>query len=135
MSRNTLLISVDTVKDRSPVHKNMDDSLIYPEIKIAQDMYIVAAIGTNLMERLQTGIEDEDLTADETALIDGYIIDALVQFTLAGLPRNAAYQLFTKGALRRTAENAELPSLSDVVDIAAGTSARRDDHSAGVRRL
>lgn len=119
MSKNVLLISVDTVKDRSPVHKGMDDSLIYPEIKIAQDMYIVHAIGTNLMERLQEGIENSDLTADETTLLDDYIIDALVQFTLAGLPRNAAYQLFTKGALRRTSDNAELPSLSDVVDITA----------------
>lgn len=117
MSKNTLLINMQTFKDRSPVHKGMDESLILPAIKVAQDTRIVPAIGTNLMERLQTGIEDANLTADENALLDNYIVDALIQFTLAGLPYTS-YQFFTKGVLRVGNENSELPSLSDLKDIA-----------------
>ena len=117
MSKNTLLISVQTVKDKSPVHKNMDDSLIFPEIKVAQDQNIVNAIGQCLMDRLQEGIENNDLTADENTLIDDYIADALVQFTLAGLPLTSMYQFFTKGVLSRTAENAQLPTLNDMIEL------------------
>lgn len=117
MSKNTLLISVQTIKDKSPVHKNMDDTLIFPEIKIAQDQHIVSAIGQCLMDRLQEGIENSDLTADEEALIDNYIADALVQFTLAGLPLTSMYQFFTKGVLSRTADNTQLPTLNDMIEL------------------
>lgn len=119
MSRNTLLISPQTVKDRSVVHKNVDDSLIYPEIKIAQDMKIVEALGTNLLERLQDGIDNNDLTPDETTLLNDYVVDCMVQFTLAGLPVGSSYQFFTKGVLRRSNENSELPSMSDMLSVAA----------------
>lgn len=117
MSKNTLLISVQTVKDKSPVHKNMDEALIFPEIKLAQDQYLVSAIGQCLMDRLQEGIESDDLTADENTLIDDYIADCLVQFVLAGLPLSTAYQFFTKGVLSRTADNTQLPTLNDMIEI------------------
>ena len=119
MSKNTLLISVATVKERSVVHENMDDKLVYSHIKTAQDMWIREALGDSLMERLQAGIENEDLTTDENYLIDHYIIDSLVFFTIAEMPLGASYQFFTKGALRRTSDQTELPSLSDMLDISA----------------
>lgn len=119
MSRTTTLISVTTFKERCQVHKNMDDDLIIHEIRAAQDMSIVEALGTNLLNRLLIGIEEENLTADEETLIDGYITDALIQFTLSGMVVSSSYQMFTKGLLRRTSENTELPSLSDMREIQA----------------
>ncbi len=39
MSLNTLFISVQNIKDRSGLHANVDEKLVLPEIKTAQDMY------------------------------------------------------------------------------------------------
>ena len=57
MSRNILFISVNTIKERTAVHSNLDEKLINPEILTSQDMYILPALGTALYERLQTGIQ------------------------------------------------------------------------------
>ena len=57
MSANILFISVETIKDRSGLHNNVDEKLILPEIKTCQDMYILPALGTSLYERLQDGVD------------------------------------------------------------------------------
>lgn len=119
MSRTTTLIDVDTFKARCQVHKNMDDDLIIHSIRSAQDMSIVEATGSNLLNRLLEGVENSDLTADEETLIDLYIVDALIQFALARMVMESSYQFFTKGLQRRTDPNAEIPSLSDIREIGA----------------
>lgn len=117
MSKNVLLVSVQTIKDRSGVHLNADDKLILPEIKAAQDESIVPAIGTALFEKLQTGVAGNSLTVAERTLLDDYITDTLINFVLAALPMSSSYQFFTKGVLRKTAENTELPTMSDMVEL------------------
>jgi len=68
MSRNILFISVDTIKDRTGLHNNVDEKLVNPEILTAQDMYILPALGTALYERLQDGVANNNLTQIETSL-------------------------------------------------------------------
>ncbi len=46
MSLNTLFISVQNIKDRSGLHANVDEKLVLPEIKTAQDMFILPALGS-----------------------------------------------------------------------------------------
>jgi len=48
MSKNTLFISVQSIKDRTGLHANVDEKLVLPEIKTAQDMYILPALGSAL---------------------------------------------------------------------------------------
>ncbi len=47
MSLNVLFISVDTIKDRTGLHNNVDEKLILPEIKAAQDIYILPALSVS----------------------------------------------------------------------------------------
>ena len=67
MSRNILFISVDTIKERTGLHANVDEKLVMPEILTAQDMYILPALGTGLYDRLQDGVAANNLTADDVA--------------------------------------------------------------------
>lgn len=115
MSKNVLLISVEALKARSAVHMNVDDKIILPEIKAAQDIEIVQALGSRLFERLQAGIAAKGLTADETLLLDEYVTDCLVWFTVAALPITGSYQQYTKGAIRKGSDNTEQPSYSDLL--------------------
>ena len=118
MSRNTLFISVKTIKERTGLHANVDEKLILPEILTAQDMYILPALGTGLYNRLQAGIEANNLTADETDLLDTYITNALVYYVMSELPMGLSYQFYNKGVVRKSSDNTELPSAQDMVDVA-----------------
>ena len=118
MSLNVLFISVDTIKDRTGLHNNVDDKLVKPEIKTAQDMYILPALGSALYNRLQAGITANNLTSDEISLLDNYIVDTLVNFVLSELPQGMSFQFYNKGLLRKQGDNSEYPSMQDMIDIA-----------------
>jgi hypothetical protein len=126
MSLNILFISVDTIKDRSGLHLNVDEKLVKGEIKAVQDMYILPALGTALYDRLQAGITANDLTQLEINLLNNYIVDTLVNFTLAELPQGLSFQFYNKGLLRKSGDNFENPSMQDMIDIANRYRARAE---------
>ncbi len=117
--KNTLFISVSTIKERSGLHANVDDKLVLPEIKTAQDMYIHPLLGTGLYERLQDGIVASNLDSDEVALLDNYITDTLVYYVLSELPTGLSYQFYNKGLVRKTSDNTDQPQMQDLLDISA----------------
>jgi len=126
MSLNTLFISVQNIKERSGLHANVDEKLVLPEIKTAQDMYILPALGTALYNRLQDGINNCTLNPDETTLLDNYIADTLVHYVLSELPMGLSYQFYNKGLLRKSGENTENPSMQDMIDVANRYKARAE---------
>jgi hypothetical protein len=119
MSLNTLLMSDEMIKERSGVHGNLDAKLIYPDIKIAQDMYIMPILGTALYNKLLTAINANDWTGLDNykSLLDVYIVDALMNYTLAEMPLSS-FQFWNKGLLRKIGLDTEVPSMSDMIDIA-----------------
>lgn len=124
--RNTLFIGANTIKERTAVHSNIDDKSIMSEIKTAQDMFILPALGTALYNRLQDGIENANLTVQETALLDNYITDTLVYFVLSELPIGLSYQFYNKGLVRKSSENTDTPSMNELIDVANRFRARAE---------
>jgi hypothetical protein len=118
MSKNTLFISVQNIKDRTGLHANVDEKLVLPEIKTAQDMYILPALGSALYNQLQTAVEGGTYTNEETTLLDDYIADCLVYYVMSELPMGLSYQFYNKGLLRKSGENTENPSMQDMIDVA-----------------
>lgn len=117
--KNICFINVNTIKERSALHSNVDDKLILPEILTAQDMYILPSLGTRLYNRLQDGIDQNNLTADEVDLLDNFITNALVYFTLSELPVGLSYQFYNKGLVRKTSDNTDQPNMQDLIDVAS----------------
>jgi hypothetical protein len=121
MSSNILLISDLMIKERTAIHGNIDPKLIYPDIKVAQDMYILPLLGTGLYEKLQSLINADTITApanaDYKTLIDKYICDALMYYTLSELPTTISYQFWNKGVMRQGGESTELPTMSELIDL------------------
>lgn len=114
MSANILFISELTLKSRTGISEAIDGTRIKPQIKLAQDMYVQTALGSRLYQRLQTGIDAGNLTTDETTLLNNYVTDCLVWYTMSLLPMSLGYQIFSKGVLQKTAEESETPSRSDL---------------------
>lgn len=118
MSRNILFISVKTIKDRTGLHNNVDEKLIHPEILTAQDMYILPCLGSALYDRIQDGIENNNLTVNETNLLDTYITPTLVHYVVSELPMGISFQFYNKGVVRKTGADQSDPSVQDLIDVA-----------------
>ena len=114
MSANTLFISPELIKSRTGISVSIDDKNINPQIKVAQDMYIQPSLGSTLYKRLQDGITATDLSADEKVLLNTYVTDCLVWYTVSLLPFALGYQFFSKGVLQKTSEESNTPSRADL---------------------
>ena len=110
MSLNILFINETLVKSRTAISDAIDGKQIKPTIKLAQDKYIMPALGTGLYNRLQEGIDASNLTVNEKTLLDDYITDALLWFTISEMVIMTSYQFFSKGLMQKTAEESISPS-------------------------
>lgn len=122
MSLNILLVSDDMIKDRTVIHGNIDPKLIYPDIKVAQDMYILPLLGAALFNKIQNAVSDNTINTDAAlsdykTLLDKYIVDALIYYTLTDLPQTLSYQFWNKGVIRKQGDNTQLPSMSELIDV------------------
>jgi hypothetical protein len=96
----------------------VDEKLVLPEIKTAQDMYILPALGSTLYNRLQDGVNNCTLNMDEQGLLDNYVTDCLIYYVMSELPMGLSYQFYNKGLLRKGGDNQENPSMQDMIDVA-----------------
>lgn len=110
MSLNILFINETLIKSRTAISDAIDGKQIKPTIKLAQDKYIMPALGTGLYNRLQAGIEADDLSVNEKMLLDDYITDALLWFTIGEMVIATSYQFFSKGVLQKSSEESNNPS-------------------------
>lgn len=122
MSKNILLISVDILKERTDIHGNVDPGLIYPHIKYVQDFYIKPILGSALFDKLLTLIDAGTIAdagnADYKLLIDEHLIDTIIWYVKSELQVDASFQTWNKGVVRKQGENTELPSMSELIDLA-----------------
>lgn len=114
MSNNILFISPSLLKSRTAISSSIDDDILKAQIKLAQDIYIQPALGSTLYLRLQTGIDDSGLTPNEKVLINTYITDSLIWYTMSLLPFALGYQVFAKGVLQKTSEESNAPARADL---------------------
>ena len=114
MSANILFLSETTLKSRTGMSDNIDGKQLKPQIKLAQDMYVQPALGSTLYLRLQSGIEADNLNNNETILLNNFITDCLIYYTMSLLPFGLGYQFFSKGIFQKTAEESNAPSRSDL---------------------
>lgn len=122
MSKNILLISVDILKERTDIHGNVDPKLIYPHIKYVQDAFIKPILGTALFDKLQSLIDAGTITdvanEDYKLLIDEYLIDTIIWYVKSELQVDISFQTWNKGVVRKQGENTEMPTMSELIDLA-----------------
>lgn len=106
------------IKERSTIHGNIDPKFLYPEIKVAQDMYIHPILGSALFNKLLVDVNASGLVAPYKTLVDDYIVDSLMYYAISQLPMGMGFQFWNKGVIRKVGDSTELPSMSELVDIA-----------------
>lgn len=119
MSKNILFISEQTIKGSSFLSDNVDPKQLLPTVKAVQDRYILPLVGSKLYKKLQELVEGGSVNDPYKTLLDDFIRDTLLWYTLAHLPWPLMFKYLNKGVMQRTAETAQQPSFSDAQAMAS----------------
>jgi len=83
--QHTLYISSTRIKKDTALGGSVDDNIIMPYILLAQDMFILPVLGTDLDAKLKAEIQAGSLSGAYKTLVETYIQPALVQFSFTEL--------------------------------------------------
>jgi len=114
MSRNILFISRNDIIKRAPIGGNIDPEKIIPFVKTAQDKYILILLGTVLYEKLQNDVAANTVTGVYRDLMDLYIKDTLVHFSVVEALPFLAYTIANGSIVKNISEQAVSPSKNDI---------------------
>ena len=83
--QHTLYISSTRIKKDTALGGSVDDNIIMPYILLAQDMFILPVLGTDLDAKLKAEIQAGSLSGAYKTLVETYIQPALVQASFSEL--------------------------------------------------
>jgi hypothetical protein len=113
------LISPARLKEASELGENVDDKIIKLAIQSAQDMDVEMILGTDLMDKIKsllpTDISSPGNSAYKT-LLDDYLENCLIFYTLDHLLDLISVKILGKGAMKREAAEAQPLSNSERAD-------------------
>ena len=116
MSANILFCSRNDIVKRTPLGGNVDPDKVIPFVKTAQDKYLLIALGTVLYNYLQTQVAAGTLTGVYKTLVDEYIIDTLVHYSMVEALPFLAYSIGNTGITKNlNSEQGASPNKNDIV--------------------
>ena len=133
MATVTYIILPSVIKERMSLHDNVDDKLIYPEIKAVQDLFIMPLLGSTLFNKILNDIANNTLTGNYKTLVDDYLVMAVCNYVMSELPEGLNYQFWNKGVSQKTVDNATQPSMSEMYSIVAKYKSRAEHYSKRAR--
>jgi len=110
----TLLISDSDVKSFTSMDGNIDPDLIMPLINAAQDTEIERLIGSALLTKLKTEVENDTLAGDYLILLENYLKPTLAWFTFSYFIPFNAYQYNNKGIFKHSSESSITPEKNEI---------------------
>ncbi len=109
-----LFISENKLKKSTTINGNVDVELLRPYMKVAQDLHIHRILGTDLYNKLQSDISGSSLSGNYQTLVDDYIQDALVHWSLYECIPFLGYKIMNKDIVRKTSETSTGASLEEL---------------------
>ena len=109
-----LFISENVLKKSTTINGNVDVELLRPYMKVAQDVHIHPKLGTDLYNKLQSDITGSSLSGNYETLVEDYIQDALVHWTLYESIPFLGYKIMNQNIVRKTSETSENADLSEL---------------------
>lgn len=118
---NILLISEETLKEMSLIGDNVESQFILPAIELAQEQGLQTIIGTKLLRKLQTLVDDGSITAETNSkykeLLDDYITIYLSYQVMSEIQIPLSYKMRNSGLIQNQDDKQITLSLKDVMFI------------------
>jgi hypothetical protein len=113
--KNVLLISEQKLKYFSELDPNIDyEELILPWIKVSQDTNLQEIIGTKFLKALYEGVRTNTLSQTYKDLINNYIADLLIHYTIYNALPTISMRIKQAGVVRNNTETGTGIDNSDV---------------------
>lgn len=96
------------------IEKNVDDNKLVPYIYNAQSRYLMPILGSTFFEHLRSAGLADTLTSDEEFLIDNYIKQVVLHYTVMTLLEDGASIVSNKGVLERNSTFANPMTQADI---------------------
>ena len=109
-----LFCTTEDIKRYSIMDGSVDQDLFLTFLETSQEMKIKPVLGTKLYDRLQEGIVNDDLTADEQTLLDDYVNKTIIFYASADYLPFAGVKISNGGVFRHTSENSTTVSKEDI---------------------
>lgn len=109
-----LLITRDDIVKFTALNGNIDTDKFIQFIKIAQDTHIQNFLGTDLLERIQEDIINDDLSGAYLNLVRKYIKPMLIHWAMVEYLPFSAYTIANKGIYKHQSENSETVEKSEI---------------------
>lgn len=109
-----LLITRDDIVKFTALNGNIDTDKFIQFIKIAQDTHIQNFLGTDLLERIQEDIVNDDLSGAYLNLVRKYIKPMLIHWAMVEYLPFSAYTIANKGIYKHQSENSETVEKSEI---------------------
>ena len=126
---SALFITENKLKKTTVINENVDTSLLTPYIKIAQEQYIRPILGEALYDDLASSIVANDLTANETTLLNK-ISEPLAYYTFYSAIPFIATQISNKGVLVKNSDNNSISADNARLDLLTKRIQNIADHYA-----
>jgi hypothetical protein len=110
----TLYISPSLLKRDTALGSTTDDNLLQPYIRMAQDRWILPAIGTQLDNKLKSDIDANSVTGVYQTLLEDYIQPSLVQLSFVEVAYVVRVRFANNSVTVGSSEQGSSASISDV---------------------
>lgn len=136
--KDVMLVSDDRIRQYSSASDNLSGKYIAPAVFRAQEGFLQSVIGTNLLRRLQTLVNDGSigLPANEAycTLLDDYVVDVLSSKALEYIVSEVGVTIGNIGNLSVSGDNGSAVSKDDAVRQAKYFAADAGRECAKMRR-
>ena len=105
---------MDYIKRFTNLNNSVLENYIVPWIKIAQDKHVQSYLGTDLFDKLRSDIAASSLAGDYVTLMDNYVRDCTVWWTMVELLPNMRVKPDNGGLVVRTSEDSQPASQSEI---------------------
>jgi len=102
-----LFITPTYLKKNTAINGSVDDNLILPSIRLAQDKYVAPYLGDDLMNRLKDDVENNTLAGNYQTLMDDYVLPCVVWWTMYEMIGDLAYKVDNGSIVQRVSEDTQ----------------------------
>jgi len=109
-----LLCTRDDIMTRTALSGSIDTDKITPFIKSAQDIHIQGLLGTKLLEKILTDIDEGDLSSTYENLVTKYVKPVLIHYAVADFISFHAYSIENGGVFKRNSDTGQVVEKNEV---------------------
>ena len=100
-----LLISENYIKKYTTINGSVDPNILYANVYLAQDKWVLPFLGTDLMNKIKTDVAANTITGIYQTLLEDYVQKALLWWLMCEVTPSLCYRMDNGTLVQRQSED------------------------------